>query len=247
MRKRFIAFFSAAGKWGISLMTGGLISWMCAAYEHVAGRSIPSFWWAVLGFVLFMLGAFLAWNDEHSKFIAEKERNERPNFLLQVENLIPFYNQNVNITVLCFSADITNYGSPSQARGWLLKYQSPTIEQTVQNKSLHQERVVFPVAGGVNLVLKRPDMLPARTLNAIEKGHTKHGRIIFELAGDKKREVESGAAKMWLICNDIFGNPYQAYFEAGPKTACEELTPYPDEETEKYSSAPNMPKPPSQP
>ena len=72
MRYRLLAFFMAAGKWGIGLMTGGLFSWSMAAYEHFSGKSIPGFWWAMLGFVLFIIGAFLAWNDEHQKYEAEK-------------------------------------------------------------------------------------------------------------------------------------------------------------------------------
>lgn len=241
MRNRFFLFLASAGKWGISLMTGGLFSWGFAAYEHFSGKSIPGFWWGALGLALFMVGAYLAWNDEHNKFAAEKDKNEKPNFVLRVESVITYYNAKLNGTTICFGADLTNYGSPSQASGWVLNYRSPTIEAAVKHLSLHEERVVFPVAGGHNLVLKRAEMLPARALNAIERGHTKHGRIIFELAGDRRNEIQSGAALMGIGCCDIYGKFYPALFKAGPETVCEQLNTYPDEEIEPYSNPPVLP------
>lgn len=234
MRSRFVLFVKAAGKWGIGLMTGGLFSWAFAAYEHFAGKSIPGLVWSTLALLLFTIGAFWAWNDEHNKYLNEKDKNEKPNFVLRIESAVSYYNAKLNGTTICFAADVTNYGSPSQASGWVLMYRSPIIETTVKHLSLHQERVVFPVAGGYNLILKRPDMLPARTLNALGKGHTKHGRIIFEIAGDRRLEIHSGAARMWIGCTDIYGHFYQAPFKAGPQTAQQQLNTYPDEEMEQY-------------
>lgn len=60
-------FFKSAGKLGIGLMTGGLAAYSVAAYEHVAGRSLSGFVWVTLGIALFMVGAFLAWNEQFSK------------------------------------------------------------------------------------------------------------------------------------------------------------------------------------
>jgi hypothetical protein len=179
-----------------------------------------------------MVGAFLAWNDEHNKYIAEQKKNDDPNFQLRIESTVPYYNSALNVTTLCFAADLTNYGSPSQASGWVLRYQSLTIDVAVKFVSPVQERVVFPVSGGYNLVLKRLDMLPAKTLNALERGHTKHGRILFEVAGDRRNEIHSGAAQMWIGCSDIKGRFYQTPFGANPQTLFAQLQPYPDEEIE---------------
>jgi hypothetical protein len=50
-------------------MTGGLVAYFVAAYEHVTGHSLSAFVWVTLGAVLFMAGAFLAWNEQFNKAI----------------------------------------------------------------------------------------------------------------------------------------------------------------------------------
>jgi hypothetical protein len=68
--KRLLQFFISAGKWGIGLMTGGLAAYLVAAYEHIAGHSLTAFVWVTLGIALFMVGAFLAWNEQFNKVTA---------------------------------------------------------------------------------------------------------------------------------------------------------------------------------
>jgi hypothetical protein len=233
MRNRAFAFFAAAGRWGISLMTGGLFSWTFAAYEHFSGKSIPGFWWAVLGFALFMIGAFLAWNDEHNKYEIEKQKHDNPNFTLAVESVLTAYNQAQNGTTICFAASLTNRGSASHATGWILRYQSSTIDMTVKYVSLEEEKTIFPVSGDRDLILKRLDLLPARTLAAIERGHTRHGRLLFELVGDRRSEIFSGAAQMRIGCFDITGRLCQADFITDAQHLHSSLNTYPDEETVK--------------
>ena len=67
--KRLLQFFISAGKWGIGLMTGGVATYLVAAYEHIAGHSLTAFVWVTLGIALFMVGAFLAWNEQFNKAI----------------------------------------------------------------------------------------------------------------------------------------------------------------------------------
>jgi hypothetical protein len=67
--KRLLQFFISAGKWGIGLMTGGVAAYLVAAYEHIAGHSLTAFVWVTLGIALFMVGAFLAWNEQFNRAI----------------------------------------------------------------------------------------------------------------------------------------------------------------------------------
>jgi hypothetical protein len=67
--KRLLQFFISAGQWGITLMTGGVAAYLVAAYEHIAGHSLTAFVWVTLGIALFMVGAFLAWNEQFNKAI----------------------------------------------------------------------------------------------------------------------------------------------------------------------------------
>ena len=50
-------------------MTGGLAAFFVATYEHIAGHSLTAFVWVTLGLALFMVGAFLAWNEQFNKAI----------------------------------------------------------------------------------------------------------------------------------------------------------------------------------
>jgi hypothetical protein len=74
--KRLLQFFISAGKWGIGLMTGGVAAYLVAAYEHIAGHSLPAFLWVTLGIALFMVGAFLAWNEQFNKVAASGSQLE---------------------------------------------------------------------------------------------------------------------------------------------------------------------------
>jgi hypothetical protein len=82
--------------------------------------------------------------------------------------------------------------------------------------------------GGKQLVLKRLDLLPARSLPAVERDETKYGRILFEVPGDRRQEIYSGNAVAWLGCYDNAGRLCQTMFKATPEIL--ELKTYPDEE-----------------
>jgi len=62
-------------------MTGGVAAYLVAAYEHIAGHSLTAFVWATLGIALFMVGAFLAWNEQFNKAILAGN----PEILLEYE------------------------------------------------------------------------------------------------------------------------------------------------------------------
>ena len=48
-------------------MTGGAVAYLVAAFEHIFGHSLSAFVWVTLGIALFMVGAFLAWNEQFNK------------------------------------------------------------------------------------------------------------------------------------------------------------------------------------
>ena len=50
-------------------MTGGAVAYFVSAYEHIAGHTLSAFVWGTLGIALFIVGAFLAWNEQFSKAI----------------------------------------------------------------------------------------------------------------------------------------------------------------------------------
>ena len=74
-------------------MTGGVCAYLVAAYEHIAGHSVSeTVWIGLLGTILFMVGSFLAWNEQFDKamlagnpevyFEYEKRRNQVSPYML---------------------------------------------------------------------------------------------------------------------------------------------------------------------
>jgi len=54
-------------------MTGGLLSFSIGTYEHLRRQSLPPMIYAAVGMAAFMIGAFIAWKNEHEKREAAEE------------------------------------------------------------------------------------------------------------------------------------------------------------------------------
>lgn len=229
--RRFMLFVKAAGTLGLLSVVAALSLFLVSVYEHIQEKNVTSYIFLACAALMFCVGSFLAWLEEHRKYEAEKSRHENPNFYLNIETVLTAYDDKQNLTTLCFAASLLNLGSVSNASGWCLRYQSPSVDMTVKFISLPQDTMPFPVVGGRNLILKRLELLPARTLSSLERGHTKHGRVLFELPGDRRDEIYSGAAQMWIGCLDNTGRLCQAAFKTGPDHKVSALTTYPDEES----------------
>jgi len=51
-------------------MTGGLLSFAVGLIEHFSGQSFRAVTYTIVGCAAFMVGAYLAWNEEHKKVLA---------------------------------------------------------------------------------------------------------------------------------------------------------------------------------
>jgi hypothetical protein len=225
--RRFLAFLAAAGVYGVASVILAAILLVISIYEHARDKNVVSYVFVVIAALVFCVGAFVAWLEENKKYEAEKAKHDEPNFGLQIESIITHYNPQSNITTACFAAAITNRGAPSHASGWHMRYQSHSIDVTVKFVSLPQERIELPI-GETKLILKRLDLLPARTLASIERGQTKHGRILFEVPGDRRQEIYSGNAVAWVGCFDNANRLCQSLFKSTPEI--KDLLVYPDED-----------------
>jgi len=225
---RFFGFLAAAGVYGVASVVMATVLLVISIYEHARDKNVVSYVFVVTAALVFCIGAFIAWLEENKKYEAEKAKHDEPNFGLRIESILTSYNSQTNSTTICFAAAITNRGAPSHAAGWHIRYQSHSIDVTVKYVSLPQERVELPAIGGRKLVLKRPDLLPARSLPTIERGQTKHGRILFEVPGDRRQEIYSGTAAIWVGCFDNAERLCQSLFKSTPEIP--DLQAYPDEE-----------------
>lgn len=226
--RRFLAFLAAAGIYGVASVILAAILLVISIYEHARDKNVVSYVFVVIAALVFCVGAFVAWSEENKKYEAEKAKHDEPNFGLRIESILTNYNAQTNVTTVCFAAAITNRGAPSHASGWHIRYQSRSIDVTVKYVTPPQERTELPPLGGRKLVLKRADLLPARSLPTVERGQTKHGRILFEIPGDRRQEIYSGNAAIWLGCLDNAERLCQSLFKSTPEIP--DLQVYPDEE-----------------
>jgi hypothetical protein len=226
--RRFLGFIAAAGIYGVASVVIATLLFAISIYEHTRDKNVVSYVFVATAALVFCIGAFIAWLKENTKYEAEKAKHDEPNFVLRVESILTFYDPQSNITTVCFAANIINRGAASHASGWHIRYQSHSIDVSVKYVSLAQERVELPAMRGRKLILKRPDLLPARCLPAIERGHSKHGRILFEVPGDRRQEIYSGNAAIWLGCFDNAERLSQSVFKSTPEVP--DLQAYPDEE-----------------
>jgi hypothetical protein len=225
--RRFLAFLAAAGVYGVASVLIAAILLGISIFEHARDKNVVAYIFVVTAALAFCVGAFIAWLEENKKYEAEKAKHDAPNFRLQIESIITKYELQTNLTSLCFAADVVNRGAPSHAQGWHVRYQSHSIDITVKYISLVQDRAEIPL-GGNTLILKRLDLLPARTLATIERGQLRHGRILFEIPGDRRQEIYSGNAVMWIGCFDNADRLCQAPFKSTAEIPV--LKTYPDEE-----------------
>jgi len=225
--RRFLSFLAAAGNYGVVSVAITAVLLTISIIEHTRDKNVVAYWLLFIAALVFCVGAYIAWSEENKKLEAEKAKHDAPKFTLNIETIVTAYWEQSNITSVCFAAYLTNRGAPSHAGGWHVRYQSHSIDVTVKYNTLPHERVELPI-GGRKLVLKRNDLLPARSLPSVERGQTKHGRVLFEIPGDRRQEIYSGQAVMWVGFFDNASRLCQALFQS--TSPIEDLKTYPDEE-----------------
>lgn len=162
--RRFLGFIAASGLYGVVSVLATTVLLVISIYEHLHEKNVTSYILVIVAALVFCIGAFIAWLRENEKYEKEKAKHDEPNFNLEIETILTLFVPQSNTTTICFAASLTNRGAPSHAGGWHVRYQSATIDVTVKYTSLPQERVEFGPIDDHKLVLKRQDLLPARTL-----------------------------------------------------------------------------------
>lgn len=227
--RKIIQFIGAAGKWGWPSVLGTVIFIGISLWEHVRDKALASYLFPIVAALVFCAGAFKAWSEENKKYETEKAKHDNPNLELQIVSILTQYNRATNITTLCFAGIVINRGSASIGFGWKVRYQSPSIDLTVGFVSPPEDEYEWSPIGDKKPVLRRDTMLPARTLTPIERGHSRHGRVIFEIPRAREEEIYSGAAMMWIGCTDATGRLCQTSFQTGPAKKMPTLQLFPDE------------------
>ncbi len=154
-----------------------------AVYEHIQSKNVATSILVGLGIAFFCFGAYWAWNKERDKYEAEVAKHGNPNFELRLGQVDMSYDANRGITLILLSVTITNHGSTSAALSWQLQFNSPVMRITVPWTNLPFAITRWSIGGGQWLLLHQDQMLPAITAGAVETGHSKSGRLLFDIPG----------------------------------------------------------------
>lgn len=83
------------------------------------------------------------------------------------------------------------------------------------------------VSPNSSLLLKHEQMLPYKTAEAVESGHTKSGRILFELPGDLAQEILRNPSYVYIGCSNRVGQV--TWQGLGPQNIMNEFAALPGE------------------
>jgi hypothetical protein len=202
MWQRPIEFIRTAGYAGGGSVTLAIILFFVTFFEHYEDHNVKAAVFAALGIVFFCGGAFIAWNKERDKFEAEVAKHGNPRFNLGIGQIDVSFDQTRGITLILLSPTLTNHGATSAAMNWQIQYNSPLMRIIVPYTNLPYPVTRWNISGNRSLLLYHDKMLPVVTSVAVESGHTKCGRLLFDLPGDLTQSIRTNPAQLYVGCCD---------------------------------------------
>ena len=201
--KKPVEFFRTAGLLGGGSVTLAIILFGITCLEHFLNHDVTATIFAGLGIVFFSIGAYTAWSKERGKYEAEVAKHGAPRFELNPGQLHLWFNVANNQTILLLCPTVTNHGATSAARHWQISYNSPMLQIVVPHSNPPDPvtRWILP-AGDRALLLHNEKMLPFITAQAVESGHSKSGRILFEIPGNLVRDILANPTQVFIGCFD---------------------------------------------
>ncbi len=107
------SFLTAAGKKGVGLMTGGLLSLAIAVYEHWNGKPLATTAFTVVAITAILAGAYYAYAEEHAEKIS-LARQHLPQIAMRVHSIsISPQPGELNTAVILTILSVRNTGAPS--------------------------------------------------------------------------------------------------------------------------------------
>ncbi len=192
--------------WGGGSVTLAIILFVITGLEHYWDHNIRATIFAALGIIFFCGGAYIAWSKERDKYEAEVAKSGSPRFELDLGQLHVFYQPSSNQTYVLLSPTLTNHGATSGASFWQISFNSPMLRIQVPYSNLPDPTTRWLFSEGRRaLILRNDKMLPVVTSEAVESGHTKYGRILFELPGDLVQNILNNPSNLYLGCSNRLG------------------------------------------
>jgi len=180
---------------------------------------------ATLALIFFLVAAFGAWFEEHSKLAsAERKLAElSPQFDFIVGTMLWRFDQNKDSTLFFPLARILNRGHASITTNWSAIY---NISGTVEEMKPLWLRGEYKIqVGNEELTLENGDLPSAKTAEkSIERGGVAGGRLLFTLPGNRTQQIQSLQYTMEFACEDYQGTKYTAIYRPSPEPVAGLLT-----------------------
>jgi hypothetical protein len=114
---RFIRFLKACGAKGLTLMTGGLLSFAISFYEHLKASSLAAISFFAVAVIAILLGSYFAWADENSAKEALLAERHSPDVIIILHSVSLLPGDDQSATVLT-KLSVRNIGEPSILEAW---------------------------------------------------------------------------------------------------------------------------------
>jgi hypothetical protein len=205
---RWLEFFKAAGLLGGGSVIFGLLLFAIAVWEHWKERNVPPYVLLASGIAFFCFGMYRAWSKERDDKEAAVAENQSPRFEIKIEQTATFFDPSKNRTSLCICAMILNKGAASVALAWKVQYRSSSMDVTKYTNNLPVGGLDWPLSDGSVLHLKEEHLLVGQSQTAIIKGDMRKGRLLVDIEGDRRMELDSGQSEIIVSCTDAWNNSY---------------------------------------
>ena len=196
-------FLRTSGVLGGGSVTLAIVSFFLSGYEHYKDHNVTAVVFAILTIVFFCFGSFLAWSKERDRFESEVAKHGNPSFELKLGQIDVYFDSQRNVTLILLCPTITNHGSTSAALTWQIQYNSPMMRINVPFTNLPYPITRWRIEStGQWLVLHQDRMLPFVTAGAVETGHSKSGRLLFDLPGNHAEGIKANPGQLFVGCVD---------------------------------------------
>jgi|GraSoi2013_100cm_1033763.scaffolds.fasta_scaffold83800_2 hypothetical protein len=213
--KRIGSFFLALfGHWwqGMSCAISTLLTF------YAAKTNQPNSWVAhsiiVLAVLFLMVAAFGAWLDEVKRAEGlEAKRTEletvlndrSPNLEIRLGQILTSVSADFLWTTFNVPIELINFGGRSACFQWEMLYESPGFSNKVKARRFYGDELLWPLSQGGHLVLDQINSIVTVASIPLERNDNRTGRAIFEIGGDRRKELDSGIVKITISCHDVHG------------------------------------------
>lgn len=213
---RWLEFIRTAGLLGGGSVLLAVVLFAIGIWEHYKEKNVPSMWLVATGVCSFAYGLYQAWAKERDAKEVALSQIESPEFDFQLGPTIVKFHEESNQTLFFLIGRILNKGHKSITMGWSAVYR---IGQSSEDLMSFYIRTPFSLLiDGEELLVTNSDLLNVKTSeNPIDRGCVANGRLLFALAGDRRRQLESLQYSIEVSCHDYRSRLYKALYTPDPK------------------------------